>query len=263
MKDALSLQGKHALVCGASAGIGRATALALASLGAEVTALARREDRLSTLVPELEAAGASAARYVVADLDQRDALEETIKDLLQQHGPVHVWINNTGGPPPGSLLTTNEEQLVTALGRHLLAAQRIMKLVVPGMEEAGYGRIISVLSTSVRAPIPNLGVSNLTRAAMASWSKTLSNELPPNITINCILPGFTATERLSSLAESRANNAGKTVEEVETAWKATIPEGRLGRPEELAATIAFLASPAASYVRGVCIPIDGGRLPVI
>ncbi len=263
MKDTLSLQGKHALVCGASAGIGRATALALASLGANVTALARRQDRLSALVPELKAAGASDARYIVADLDQRDALEETITDLLQQHGPVHVWINNTGGPPPGSLLTTNEEQLLSALGRHLLAAQRIMKLVVPGMEQASYGRIISVLSTSVRAPIPNLGVSNLTRAAMASWSKTLSNELPPNITINCILPGFTATERLSSLAESRANHAGRTVEEVETAWKATIPEGRLGRPEELAATIAFLASPAASYVRGVCLPIDGGRLPVI
>lgn len=258
-----ALQGKHALVCGASAGIGRATAIALAQMGAEITALARREERLISLQKELIEGGASAARYIVADMDQRDALEQSIQGLLNEHGPVHIWINNTGGPPPGTLLTTDEEQLLSALSRHLFAAQRIMKRLVPGMEEAGYGRIISVLSTSVRAPIPNLGVSNLTRAAMASWSKTLSNELPANITINCILPGFTATERLSSLAESRANNAGKSVEEVETAWKATIPEGRLGRPDELASTIAFLASPAASYVRGICLPVDGGRLPVI
>lgn len=263
MLDATALAGKHALVCGASAGIGRATAMALAQAGAEVTALARREDRLIELVRELEEAGASKARYLTADLDQRDEMEQTLQAFLQEHGPVHIWINNTGGPPPGPLTEATEEQLLAALGRHLLSAQRILKLLLPGMKEASYGRIVSVLSTSVRVPIPGLGVSNLTRAAMASWSKTLSNELPPHITINCLLPGFTATERLSSLAESRAQRQGVTVEEVETAWRGTIPEGRLGRPEELGATIAFLTSPAASYIRGVCLPVDGGRLPSI
>ncbi len=263
MLQPTTLTGKHALVCGASSGIGRATAVALAQAGAEVTALARREDRLKELITEMKAVGPGKARYLVADLDQRDAMENSIQSFLKESGPVHIWINNTGGPAAGPLLEATEEQLLSALGRHLLAAQRIAKLLIPGMIEAQYGRIISVLSTSVRAPIPNLGVSNLTRAAMASWSKTLSNELPPHITINCLLPGFTATERLTSLAQGRAQAQNISVEDVETAWRKTIPEGRLGRPEELAATIAFLASPAASYVRGSCIPVDGGRLPVI
>jgi 3-oxoacyl-[acyl-carrier protein] reductase len=257
------LDGRHALVCGASAGIGRASALALAALGAEVTVLARREERLQALLPELLEAGASSARALVADFDQRDELAATITQLLQEHGPVHIWINNTGGPAPGRLLDATEEAMHLALSRHLLAAQRLLQLLVPGMQEAGYGRIISVLSTSVRVPIPNLGVSNLTRAAMASWSKTLSNELPSGITINCILPGFTATERLSSLAAARAEAQGVSVEDIETQWRNSIPEGRLGKPEELGATVAFLASPAGAYIRGVCLAVDGGRLPCI
>lgn len=263
MKSLWNLQGKHALVCGASAGIGRATALVLANMGADITVLARREDRLRSLLPELQAAGAKQTRYLVADFDHRDHLEQSMSAHLQQHGPVHIWINNTGGPPPGSLLDTSDEQILAALGRHLLASQRLLQLLVPDMIRESYGRIISVLSTSVRAPITNLGVSNLTRAAVASWSKTLSNELPPNITVNCILPGFTATERLTSLAHSMAQQRGKTIEQIESEWTTSIPEGRLAQPEELAAAIAFLASPAASYVRGICLPVDGGRLPVI
>lgn len=253
----------HALVCGASAGIGRAAALALAEQGMKITALARRESLLKELTSELLEAGASEAGYVVADLDKRDELEATISGLLAKEGPVHVWINNTGGPPGGPLHEASESELEIAYGRHLFAAHRMLKLLLPGMVEAGYGRIISVLSTSVRQPIPNLGVSNTVRAAMASWSKTLSGELPPGITINCILPGFTATDRLASLADGRAARSGTTRAAVEEAWRGTIPEGRLGRPEELGATIAFLASPAASYIRGVCLPVDGGRLTCI
>lgn len=263
MNHLWNLQGKHALVCGASAGIGRATALVLASMGADITVLARRTERLQSLLPELTHHGAGQVHSLVADLDARDALDQKIQAHLQNHGPIHIWINNTGGPPPGRLLHTTEEQILSALGRHLLASQRLLQRLVPGMLQANYGRIISILSTSVRAPIPNLGVSNLTRAAMASWSKTLANELPPNITVNCILPGFTATERLAALAEHTAQQHDKTTEMIEQEWISSIPEGRLGRPEELGATIAFLASPAASYVRGICLPVDGGRLPVI
>lgn len=147
-----------------------------------------------------------------------------------------------------------------ALGRHLFAAHVLVQQLLPGMREAGYGRIINVLSTSVREPIPNLGVSNLTRAAVASWAKTLSGELPPGVTINNVLPGFTDTERLGSLGEDTASRTGTTLEAVRAGWIAQIPEGRLARPEETAEAIAFLASPAAAYIRGHSIPVDGGRL---
>lgn len=255
----MSLAGRRALVCGASTGIGRATALEVASLGAEVVALARNREALSTLLPELLARGASGARALVADLDDRPALGAALDDLLAS-GPVHVVINNTGGPPGGPLLKATDEAIQTAIGRHLLAAHLIVGKVLPGMAEAGYGRFVQVLSTSVREPIDNLGVSNLTRAAVASWAKTLSRELPPGVTINNVLPGYTDTERLGSLMHANAARTGRSADDVCSDWVATIPEGRLGRAEELAAVIAFLVSPAASYVRGATLPVDGGRL---
>jgi 3-oxoacyl-[acyl-carrier protein] reductase len=255
----LGLAGRHALVCGASGGIGRAAALALASLGADVTALARSEAKLAALLPELQAAGAPHARAVVADLNDRKALSLSVAELLGEHGPVHILVNNTGGPPPGPLLSATEEDFVAAFGRHLFAAHLLVQAVLPGMREAGFGRIVNVISTSVREPIPNLGVSNTTRAAVAAWAKTLSGELPPGVTINNVLPGFTATERLASLAEATASRTGRSRDEVDADWAAQAPEQRLGRPEELGAVIAFLCSPAASFVRGASIPVDGGR----
>jgi len=263
MKEALNLQGRHALVCGGSAGIGEATALALAELGARVTILARRADRLYGLLPLLENRGSPRAMALVADLDQRDDLESKVAAYLEAQGPIHIWINNTGGPAPGRLVDATEEDFLKAIGRHLLASQRILGLLLPGMQAEQYGRIINVLSTSVRQPIPNLGVSNTIRGAMASWAKTLALELPPEITINSILPGFTMTERLVSLAQSRAAAAGVDIATIEDEWIKSIPEGRLGRAEELGAAIAFLASPAASYIRGVCLPVDGGRTSCI
>ncbi len=260
MNSPLSLTGRHALVCGASAGIGRATALALSSLGAEVTALARSEDKLQTLVKELTEASSLTARYVVADLDDRPALSSKVEGLLAEHGPIHVLINNAGGPPGGPLLEAEDEAFLTAFSRHILAAHRLVKAVLPGMREAGYGRIINVISSSVREPIPNLGVSNTTRGAVASWSKTLSRELPPCVTINNVLPGYTSTGRLASLSQGIAQKRGVTPEQVVEDWCNNVPEGRLGKPEELGAAIAFLASPAASYIRGVSLPVDGGRL---
>ena len=254
------LRGRHALVCGASKGIGRATALALAELGASLTVLARSEESLAALVPELLDSGATAGRPLVADLDDLDGLRAAVDGLLAQHGPIQVLINNTGGPPGGPLTDATVAALQHAFSRHVLASHTLVQRCLPGMAQSGYGRIINVLSTSVREPIPNLGVSNTIRGAMASWAKSLSRELPPGVTINNILPGYTATDRLASLAEAVGQRSGRTREQVEEFWRTQVPEGRLGRPEEIAKAIAFLASPAASYVRGVSLAVDGGRL---
>ncbi len=256
----MSLDGKHALVCGASAGIGRAGALALASLGAEVTALARRGEALEALVPELLAAGAPRARGLVADLERRAELGDTIGRLLAEHGPVHVLVNNTGGPPSGPLLEAEEEDFLVPIGRHLFASHLLVRALLPGMVEAGYGRIVNVISLSVREPIVGLGVSNTIRGAMASWSKTLAKELPACVTVNNVLPGYTDTGRLRSLQEQLAERGGTTLDAVAEGWIANTPARRLGRPDELGAAIAFLASPAAAFIRGVSLPVDGGRL---
>lgn len=256
----LSLSGFHALVCGASAGIGRAGALALASLGAEVTALARREERLAELVPQLIEAGAPRARYVVADLERRAELGARVDGLLAEHGPIHVLVNNAGGPPSGPILEAGEDDFLVALGRHLLASHLLVRRVLPGMVAADYGRIVNVISLSVREPIVGLGVSNTVRGAMASWSKTLSKELPACVTVNNVLPGYTDTERLQSLQHALAAQRGVTLDAVAEGWLAAVPVGRLGRPEEQGAAIAFLATPAAAYIRGVSLPVDGGRL---
>ena len=254
-----SLSGRSALVCGASRGIGRATAHALAAAGASVTVLARSTEALRTLVAEIEAAGGTA-RALAADLDDRPGLAVAVNALLGEHGPHHILINNTGGPKGGPLLAASEDELSVAFGRHVLAAHLLAGKLVPGMQAAGYGRIVNVVSTSVREPIPNLGVSNTIRGAMASWAKSLSRELPSGVTINNVLPGFTDTARLEQLAQARALREDGTVGGVYDAWIAQVPEGRLARPEETAAAIAWLCSPAAAYIRGVSLPVDGGRL---
>ncbi len=260
MSELQSLSGRSALVCGASAGIGRATALALARRGASVAVLARREERLVALLPELIEAGAEKAVAVVADLDERAALAEKLLVLLADFGAINILVNNTGGPPAGPLLEATEDAFLTAFSRHVLAAHRMVQLLVPGMIEADYGRIINVVSTSVREPIPNLGVSNTTRGAMASWAKSLSRELPSGVTINNVLPGFTDTERLDGLRAAVSKRTGKTEVEVQAGWMAQVPEGRLIQPQETAETIAFLASPAGGAIRGVSLAVDGGRL---
>ena len=256
----IDLSGKNALVCGASKGIGRATAVVLANMGATVTVLARSEGGLQEVVQEIASNGSPSATALVADLDDRSSLQEIVTRHIQQHGPQHIWINNTGGPAGGPLTKATTDEISAALARHVLAPQILLKALLPGMAAEGYGRIINVLSTSVREPIPNLGVSNLTRAAVASWAKTLSRELPSGVTINNVLPGFTATDRLASLAEGRAQKGGQSVDAVYEQWIDQVPEGRLGQPNELAYAIAFLASPAASFIRGTTLPVDGGRL---
>ena len=241
---------RHALVCGASSGIGRETAKALVAQGVKVTALARRKDRLAALAAE------TGCGILVADLDDHGPLLEAVKGLE----PFQILINNTGGPKGGKLTDAAAEELRAAFHRHVLAAHQLTQVGLPHMRAAGFGRIVNVLSTSVREPIPNLGVSNTIRAAMAGWAKTLSRELDPGITINNVLPGFTDTERLGQLKSGRAAREGVDPDKVHAAWLAQVPEGRLARAEETAAAIAFLCSDAAASIRGVSLPVDGGRL---
>ena len=254
-----NLSGRHALVCGASAGIGRATAVALAAVGAHVTALARSQEALEALVAEITASGGSASA-IIADLDDRESLCDSVSTLLASRGPVHILINNSGGPPSGPLLDANESDFILAFGRHVLSSHLLTQLLLPAMREACFGRVINIISTSVREPIPGLGVSNTVRGAMASWAKSMSRELPPGVTINNVLPGFTDTERLTVLGEAVAKREGISLTQVHEKWLADVPEDRLAEPAEIAATVVFLASPAGAFVRGTSIPVDGGRL---
>ncbi len=253
-----SLKGLRALVCGASGGIGAATARAFAAAGADVAILARSADRLEALAAELRAKGARVD-VVVADLQDRAGLAAAV-DALLAAGSLQILVNNTGGPKGGRLLDTAPEAFLEPFERHVLAAHQLVRQLVPGMSEGGYGRIVNIVSTSVYEPIPNLGVSNTIRAAVAGWAKSLSSELPPGVTINNVLPGFTDTPRLATLGAARAAREGTDTDAVRAAWVAQVPEGRLARPEETAATIAFLASPAGAYLRGQSIAVDGGRL---
>ena len=202
---------------------------------------------------------ASGNDTIACDMEDIDLLTTSIKKEITENGPFQILINNSGGPPSGAIVDATPNDFEKAFRRHVLASQTLVQLILPGMMESNYGRVINVISTSVKEPITGLGVSNTIRGAMASWSKSYSNELPPNITINNILPGFTNTERLGELKKTLSEQKGISQEEVEKAWLSTVPEGRLGDPSELGNVIAFLASPAASFVRGVSLPVDGGR----
>jgi len=202
---------------------------------------------------------ASGKGTIACDLEDIDLLTTSIKREIAENGPFQILINNSGGPPSGAIVDATPSDFEKAFRRHVLASQTLVQLILPGMMESNYGRVINVISTSVKEPIAGLGVSNTIRGAMASWSKSYSNELPPNITINNVLPGFTNTERLGELKKTLSEQKGISQEEVEKAWLSTVPEGRLGDPSELGNVIAFLASPAASFVRGVSLPVDGGR----
>ena len=254
-----ALEGKTALVCGASRGIGAATARIMAKAGANVIVASRTEDQLKSLLEELPALGAGHHQALVMDLEDTESIAECIQPLLDQ-GPIHILVNNSGGPPGGPLLDATVDELSQPFTRHLHAAHTLVKLLTPSMVRANYGRIIQIISTSVREPIPNLGVSNTLRGAMASWAKSLSRELHPAITINNVLPGFTDTERLGSLAQSIHERTGQPIESIHDGWMSQVPIERLIDPLETATVIAFLASPAAGAIRGVSLPVDGGRL---
>lgn len=255
-----SMNGLHALICGASKGIGRATAFALAEAGASLTLVSRNAETLEEMARHMMEAGSAAVYPLAINLEDGAAIDEVMPGHLQTVGTIHVVINNAAGPPSGPLIDATDMDFLLPLRRHLFAAQRMVRHCLPGMVSAEYGRIINIISTSVREPIPNLGVSNTVRGAMAGWSKTLSRELPTCVTINNVLPGFTNTSRLAELAENISKKRGISVAEVEKSWLTQVPAGRLIDPTETAATIAFLASPSASGIRGVSLAVDGGRM---
>lgn len=257
----LNMRGKTALVAGSTGGIGRAAAMELAGLGANVILLARNEDSLQKVQNELPATEGQNHRYVVADFADRGQVQKAGEKALKLAGGViHVLVNNTGGPPGGLAIDAQLDEFVRAFEMHLIGNQILTQLVVPGMKRAKYGRIVNVISTSVKQPLPNLGVSNTIRGAVGNWSKTLAGELGGfGITVNNVLPGPTATNRLQSLAEKKAAQTGRDVEDVIREMGAATPMNRIAKPEELANAIAFLASPAASYINGINLPVDGGR----
>ena len=256
----LNLNGKHALVCGASQGIGLATARALAELGADVTLLARREDVLQDVAAQLPRPQASQAHgWIAADTSDLDALRAKV-EALAAGKPVHILVNNSGGPPPGTLRGADIAAFEAAYRQHLLGNHVLAEAVVPGMERDGYGRIVNVISTSVKEPIAGLGVSNTIRGAVASWAKTLATELGGHgITVNNVLPGYTRTQRLDQILHDRAQATGQTEEQIAKGMLATVPAGRFAEAAETGAVIAFLCSPAAGYVNGINVPVDGGR----
>jgi len=254
----LDLAGRHALVCGASEGIGRAAAMELALLGARVTVLARRAAVLEELAAALPCPTGQRHGALAVDVGDTGSLSAAVRQLASE-APVQVLVNNTGGPPGGPVHGADAEAFLDAFRKHLLANQALVQALLPGMRAAGYGRIINVISTSVKEPIAGLGVSNTIRGAVASWAKTLAGELAADgITVNNVLPGFTRTGRLASLIAARAKD-GRSEDDVAASMLAQVPAGRFAEPEEVAAAIAFLASPAAAYVNGINLPVDGGR----
>lgn len=259
----LNLIGKHALVCGGSDGIGRATAHELALLGADVTVLARRADALQEVVAALPHQDAQAHGWIAADVARTEVLRAQIEALVAGK-PVQILINNTGGPPGGPVHTAEVAAFLDAFNKHLSANQTIVQAVLPGMRAANWGRILNVISTSVKEPIAGLGVSNTIRGAVASWAKTLSRELAScGITVNNVLPGYTQTGRIAQIVHDRMKASGQSEATILDGMRRNVPAGRFAQPGEIGGVIAFLCSPAAAYVNGVSLAVDGGRMQSI
>ena len=250
-----ALNGKKALVCGGSEGIGLATAQALAAHGAEVTLLARREGPLQHALSTLPATQGQRHRYLVADVT---ALAEALPAITD--AGYGILINNSAGPAGGALLAASDAQLLAVFQQHVIGNQQLLRAVVPGMKAAGWGRIVNIISTSVKEPIAMLGVSNTIRGAVAGWAKTLASELAAEgITVNNVLPGYTRTQRLDQILKERAVAAGKSEAAIAAAMLATVPAGRFADPEEVAHAVAFLCHPQSAYINGINLPVDGGR----
>jgi len=257
----LDLTGRTAVVCGSTQGLGYASAVELALLGCNVVLMARNETKLQTVVTELPTVASQKHGYLVADFADVASVETAIKGFIDGGNVPHILVNNTGGPSGGPALDAPTAAFVNAFNNHLVCNHLLVQALVPGMKAAGFGRIVNIISTSVKQPIPGLGVSNTIRGAVASWAKTLATELAPlGITVNNVLPGFTKTARYDSLMGSRAAASGKKFEEVDAEIAASIPAGRIGEPAEFGAAVAFLCSPAAAYINGINLPVDGGRL---
>jgi len=257
----LNLEGKNALVCGSTQGIGKATAHLLATMGANVILVSRNKEKLEQVQANLPRPNGQQHGFIAADFSKPGQLKTALEDWKANHElGLHILINNTGGPPGGPAHQADIEAYRAAFNQHLVCNQLLAQFAIEDMKAAGTGRIINVISTSVKQPLDNLGVSNTIRGAVANWAKTLSNELGPfGITVNNVLPGATETERLAAIISNKAAKSGKTVEEVAEAMKGIVPARRFAKPEEIANAIAFLVSDAAAYINGINLPVDGGR----
>jgi 3-oxoacyl-[acyl-carrier protein] reductase len=255
----LNLTDKTAIVCGSTQGIGLSVAIELASMGANLILVARNEAKLEAIVNSLPTLDNQTHSYLVADFSKADELKAKVESFVQDKH-VHILVNNTGGPAGGPANEADIDEFRIAFNMHLVCNHIMVQAVKEKMKAAGYGRIINIISTSVKQPLPNLGVSNTIRGAVANWSKTLANELGGfNITVNNVLPGATNTSRLKEIIEAKAAKTGKTYDEILNDMSAASPMNRIAQPEEVANAVAFLASPAASYINGINIPVDGGR----
>lgn len=256
----LDLTGKTAIVCGSTQGIGKASAMELASLGANIVLIARNAEKLAEVKEELDTTKGQEHHYIKADFSFPPELKHLVEEYIELNGPVHILVNNTGGPAGGPIIDAKIEEFKSAFSNHLICNHYLVQCVVEGMKKEGYGRIINIISTSVKQPLANLGVSNTIRGAVANWSKTLANELGQfNITVNNVLPGATDTGRLKSIIETKASKTGKSIDDIGTSMANESPMKRIAQPEEVANAVAFLASPAASYINGINVPVDGGR----
>ena len=252
----LGLQNKNALVCGSTQGIGKATAISLAKEGVNITLIARNETVLQEVLKELPQNGQQKHRYLVADFSKPDQ----VKNIVSTNNSFHILINNTGGPKSGAIINASVEEFSAAFQMHVLVNQILVQAVVPFMKKQCFGRIINIISTSVKEPIPGLGVSNTIRNAVANWSKTMAGELAEfGITMNNVLPGFTDTARLDQIIKIKAAGANTSVEKMAQIMKDYVPAKRFAKPEETANAVTFLASDSASYITGINLPVDGGR----
>ncbi len=256
----MNLTNKTALVCGSTQGIGKAVALQLAELGATVVLMARSEDKLKSVAAELPVTHGQSHRFLAADFSKPEEVKNVISAFVAEGNVVDILVNNTGGPKGGPIINADISEFISTFNQHLICNHILVQALVPGMKQKGGGRIINVISTSVKQPLPNLGVSNTIRAAVGSWSKTLATELGGfNITVNNVLPGATNTARLQGIAEAKSGNTGESVASIFQEMAEESPMKRIAEPEEVAAAVVFLASPMASYINGINIPVDGGR----
>ncbi len=256
----LGLINKYALVCGSTQGIGKATAIALADEGVNVTLLARNEEQLKLVLNELSKKESQNHTYIIADFSKPEEVKNVLEEFINSNHGFHIVINNTGGPKSGMIHQATPKEFTNAFQMHVIVNQLVAQTVLPFMKKEGFGRIINVISTSVKEPIPGLGVSNTIRNAVANWSKTMAEELAAfGITVNNVLPGFTDTARLDQIITIKAKRANTSEEDMAEIMKSYVPAKRFAKPEETAAAITFLTSEKASYITGINLPVDGGR----